>query len=75
MLHAEATRTISQRARAVHPSITRTVADIAGANGLAIKGQGNGRQYTTCPQCSGHRSAAGAKLKCLSVLIDSDGVR
>lgn len=74
-MDAELPRSISGRARSVHTSAIRSVADIVHEHGLTLAGQGNGRQYAICPRCSEYRSATGRKLKCLSILIDTDGLR
>lgn len=74
MMQADRPRSISDRPRSVRPLAIRTVADLALEHGLTLASQGNGRHYTTCPECSQFRSAAGRKLKCLSILIDNDGL-
>jgi rubredoxin len=42
--------------------------------GIKVQSLRPGNQYALCPKCSSSRKGANKKIRCLSVLIDSDGV-
>jgi hypothetical protein len=54
---------------------TRTAGEILHRLGTEITDTRIGRHYSRCPECSHHRSRKGQRRKCLSVLIDGQGVR
>src|SRR5262245_10656174 len=52
-----------------------TVGDLCADEGVNVKGHCDGRQSTVCPKCSATRKAHNRRKRCLTVHIDSRGVR